>query len=178
MCMTLRSWGHWLGQVLYKYLLDATQIGTKKSVAADPSITQQIKYRDRLDMASPPALHPSNAEETRKACTFHPTLWGDFFLTYQPPTTTQQACMKERAEVLIEEVRKIVKGSNELPETLNIIITLQRLGLDYFYETEIEQILSVVYESDYNDKDLYLVSLRFYLLRKNGYDVSSDTRFI
>ncbi|KAL6840798.1 hypothetical protein ACP4OV_029324 [Aristida adscensionis] len=124
-------------------------------------------------MASPVVLHPRKAE-SRKACTFHPTLWGDFFLTYQPPTATQHASMKERAEVLIEEVRNIVKGSTKLPETLNLIITLQRLGLDYYYETEIDQLLSVVYDSDYNDKDLYVVSLRFYLLRKNGYHVSSD----
>ncbi|OEL15076.1 Sesquithujene synthase A [Dichanthelium oligosanthes] len=126
-------------------------------------------------MASPPALHSSNAEELRKATTFHPSLWGDFFLTYQPPTAPRRTSMKERAQVLREDVRKIVvKGSRELPETLNLIIALQRLGLDSYYESEIDELLHGVYNSDYNDKDLNLASLRFYLLRKNGYDVSSD----
>ncbi|CAD6333108.1 unnamed protein product [Miscanthus lutarioriparius] len=125
-------------------------------------------------MASPPAHHSSKAEELRKATTFHPSLWGDFFLTYQPPTAPQQAYMKERAEVLREDVRKVLKDSTELPETLNLILTLQRLGLDYHYENEIDKLLHHIYISDYNDKDLNLVSLRFYLLRKNGYDVSSD----
>ncbi|OEL15075.1 Sesquithujene synthase A [Dichanthelium oligosanthes] len=125
-------------------------------------------------MAPPSARHSSKAEELRKATTFHPSLWGDFFLTYQPPTAPQQAYMKERAEVLREDVRKLVKGSTELPETLNLIITLQRLGVDYYYEDEIDKLLHDVYNSDYNDKDLNLVSLRFYLLRKNNYDVSSD----
>nr|XP_034600768.1 LOW QUALITY PROTEIN: sesquithujene synthase A-like [Setaria viridis] len=125
-------------------------------------------------MATPSARHSSKAEELRKATTFHPSLWGDFFLTYQPPTAPQHACMKERAEVLREHVRNMVKGSTELPETLNLIITLQRLGLDYYYENEIDKLLQDVYNSDYNDKDLNLVSLRFYLLRKNNYDVSSD----
>jgi len=40
-------------------------------------------------MAPPPAQHFSEAEELRKATTFHPSLWGDFFLTYQPPTAPQ-----------------------------------------------------------------------------------------
>jgi beta-farnesene synthase len=90
----------------------------------------------------------------------------------------QQAYMKERAEVLREDVRNMVKGSTELPETLNLIITLQRPGLDYYYENEIDKLLHDVYNSDYDDKDLNLVSLRFYLLRKNDYDVSSGKIYI
>jgi hypothetical protein len=86
--------------------------------------------------------------------------------------------MKERAEVLREDVRNMVKGSTELPETLNLIITLQRPGLDYYYENEIDKLLHDVYNSDYDDKDLNLVSLRFYLLRKNDYDVSSGKIYI
>lgn len=86
--------------------------------------------------------------------------------------------MKERAEVLREDVRKIVNGSTEIRETMDLIITLQRLGLDYYYETEIDKLLHDIYNSDYNDKDLNLVSLRFYLLRKNNYDVSSGKTFL
>uniref|UniRef100_A0A0D9X4T0 Sesquiterpene synthase n=1 Tax=Leersia perrieri TaxID=77586 RepID=A0A0D9X4T0_9ORYZ len=82
--------------------------------------------------------------------------------------------MKERAEVLKEEVRKVVKGSMDVSKTLDLVITLQRLGLDSYYKTELDELLHSVYNSNYNDKDLNLVSLRFYLLRKNGYDVSSD----
>lgn len=86
--------------------------------------------------------------------------------------------MKERAEVIREDVRNILKGSTELPETLDLIITLQRLGLDYYYKNEIDKILHDVYNSDYNEKDLNLVSQRFYLLRKNNYDVPSGTTFL
>uniref|UniRef100_A0ACD5UHU2 Uncharacterized protein n=1 Tax=Avena sativa TaxID=4498 RepID=A0ACD5UHU2_AVESA len=107
---------------------------------------------------------------------FHPSLWGDFFLTYQPPTATQHARMRAKAEVSREEVRRIVKSTpNELPQMLDLIITLQRLGLDIYYEDEIDEMLRFVYSSDYRgDEDLRLVSLRFYLLRKHGYDVSAD----
>ena len=81
--------------------------------------------------------------------------------------------MKERAGQLKEEVREIIKGTNELPKILDLIVTLQRLGLDNHYEIEIDEHLCSVYNSSYDVKDLNLVSLRFYLLRKHGYDVSS-----
>ncbi|CAO2187138.1 unnamed protein product [Urochloa humidicola] len=107
--------------------------------------------------------------------TFHPTLWGDFFLSHKPPTSPQQEIqMRERVEVLREEVRKIIKSSNGLPEMLDLIITLQRLSLDYNYENEINQMLDVVYNSNHYDGDLNIVSRRFYLLRKSGYNVPSD----
>jgi hypothetical protein len=111
--------------------------------------------------------------------------WTFFFvgeiLVYLYLSPSQQACMKERAEVLREDVRKILMGPCELPETLGLILTLQRLALDYYYENEIDKLLHCIYDdddSDYDDKDLNLVSLRFYLLRKNGYDVSSGKRSI
>ncbi|WVZ94923.1 hypothetical protein U9M48_040750 [Paspalum notatum var. saurae] len=120
------------------------------------------------------ALHSNNVEGMAKAPTFRPSLWGDFFLTYKPPTAPQHAYMKERAELLKEEVREIINGTNELPKILDLVVKLQRLGLDSHYETEIDEHLRFVYNSSYDVKDLNLVSQRFYLLRKNGYDVSSD----
>uniref|UniRef100_M8B228 (+)-delta-cadinene synthase isozyme XC14 n=1 Tax=Aegilops tauschii TaxID=37682 RepID=M8B228_AEGTA len=126
----------------------------------------------------PEAPARSNTERARKAPvpppTFHPSLWGGFFLTYQPPTAPQRACMEGKAEVLREEVRKMVNSTQELPKLLDLIMTLQRLGLDIYYENEINELLHRVYKSDYNKENLHLVSLRFYLLRANGYDVSAD----
>jgi len=90
----------------------------------------------------------------------------------------QHGYMTGRAEVLKEEVRKMLKAANQIKNILDLIITLQRLGLDNHYENEINELLSFVYNSDYDDKDLYLVSLRFYLLRKHGYYVSSGNQHI
>ncbi|KAG8046604.1 hypothetical protein GUJ93_ZPchr0008g11863 [Zizania palustris] len=128
-------------------------------------------------MANTPAKICSSSQQVREASsssTFHPSLWGNFFLNYQPPTASKRALMKERAEVLKEEVRKLIKGSSEVSKIVDLVITLQRLGLDSYYETEIHELLHTLYNNDYNDKDLNQVSLRFYLLRQNGYDVSSD----
>ena len=76
-------------------------------------------------------------------------------------------------EVLLEQVRAIIKESNGIQNVMELILSLERLGLDYHYENEIGELLDVVLNSDYDDNNLQLVSLRFYLLRKNRYDVSS-----
>ncbi|KAF6143743.1 hypothetical protein GIB67_041247, partial [Kingdonia uniflora] len=65
-------------------------------------------------------------------------------------------------------------------ECLIMIDGLQRLVIDYHFEEEIEVILGrinkSIAESDgiYDDNDLYYVSLRFRLLRQNGYHPSAD----
>ena len=74
--------------------------------------------------------------------------------------------MKERAGALREQVRAMIKDSNKIPKILDLIMTLERLGLDYHYENEINQQLNVVFNSDYDDNNLHLVSLWFYLLQK------------
>ncbi|PWZ44082.1 (S)-beta-macrocarpene synthase [Zea mays] len=113
-------------------------------------------------------------EMKKMSPSFHPTLWGDFFLSYEAPTEAQEAQMREKAGVLKEEVRNMIKGSHDVPEIVDLIITLQRLNLDYHYEDEITEKLTVVYNSNYDGGNLDLVSRRFYLLRKCGYHVSSD----
>ncbi|WVZ95133.1 hypothetical protein U9M48_040934 [Paspalum notatum var. saurae] len=86
--------------------------------------------------------------------------------------------MKETAQVQQEKVRDVILeifSSSSLVQKMELIDTLQRIGVDYQYNKEINELLCSIY----NDKDggsdsLYITSLRFYLLRKHGYTVSSD----
>ena len=62
-------------------------------------------------------------------------------------------------------------------QQLNFIGSVERLGLAYNFEKEIEEALGHVYDKYYHhidDKydDLYHVSLRFRLLRQQGYNIS------
>ncbi|KAJ7948511.1 (-)-germacrene D synthase [Quillaja saponaria] len=69
--------------------------------------------------------------------------------------------------------------SVEVPlEKLELIDAVQRLGLSYHFENEIDNVLQQMYESE-NDgdnkevyNDLYYVALRFRLLRQQGYKAS------
>ena len=89
----------------------------------------------------------------------------------------QLLTMKERAQVKEEEVRRIILesfASSDLAQKLELVDTLQRIGVDYHYKKEINDLLcSICNDEDGGSDDLYVTSLRFYLLRKHGYTVSA-----
>ncbi|RCV30114.1 hypothetical protein SETIT_6G068300v2 [Setaria italica] len=109
---------------------------------------------------------------------YTPSPWGDFFLTHQLCTPAELLSMKEKAQVKEEEVRRILlatAASPDLVSKLDLVDVLQRLGVDYHYKKEIDELLRAIYDDeDGGSDDLYVTSLRFYLLRKHGYNVSSD----
>jgi hypothetical protein len=108
---------------------------------------------------------------------YTPSPWGDLFLTHQPCTPAELLSMKEKAKVKEEEVRQILLATAAPPDLLkklDLVDALQRLGVDYHYKEEIDELLRAIYDDeDGGSDDLYVTSLRFYLLRKHGYNVSS-----
>ena len=90
----------------------------------------------------------------------------------------QLLSMKERAQIK-EEVRRIILetvASSSLSQKLELVDTLQRIGVDYHYKKEISELLYSIYNDEDGDSDdLYINSLRFYLLRRHGYTVSAGT---
>ncbi|MCD7473630.1 hypothetical protein HAX54_015688 [Datura stramonium] len=68
---------------------------------------------------------------------------------------------------------------NTSSEKLELIDKIQRLGVSYHFEAEIEASLQVIYEA-YNEcnniygDDLYTVALGFRLLRQQGHFVSCE----
>ncbi|WVZ54584.1 hypothetical protein U9M48_005358, partial [Paspalum notatum var. saurae] len=115
---------------------------------------------------------------------YPPSVWGDFFLTHEPCTQEELLSMQVKAQAMKEEVRRIVlaaaaTASDQLSVKLDLVDALQRLGVDYHYRKEIDDLLRAVYDDKQQVEaasadDLYVTSLRFYLLRKHGYTVSSD----
>ncbi|KAL7228876.1 hypothetical protein ACSBR2_007546 [Camellia fascicularis] len=67
-----------------------------------------------------------------------------------------------------------------LHRKLNFIDAIQRLGVSYHFESEIETALQHIYETDYDhhddkaNNDLYTIALLFQLLRQQGYPISCD----
>ncbi|KAJ1267219.1 hypothetical protein BS78_07G039800 [Paspalum vaginatum] len=133
--------------------------------------------------APPPSPRSAAAEQDCRR-KYGPSMWGDFFITHEPCTQEELVAMQKKAQVLMEEVRRIVMdaaaASGQLAAKLDLVDALQRLGVVYHYKKEIDDLLRAVYDdvkddaSASADDDLYVTSLRFYLLRKQGYNVSSD----
>ena len=59
-------------------------------------------------------------------------------------------------------------------QKLPLIDAVQRLGVSYHFEKEIEDVLETIYHIDSNvvENDLYTTALRFRLLREHGFNVS------
>jgi len=91
--------------------------------------------------------------------------------------------VKQQAEKLKEEVKSIFQSSmnQNIVQKLNFIDSVQRLGVSYHFQQEINQELEQIYNtytkntSINEDGDYHFFALLFRLLRQQGYGISSGT---
>lgn len=78
-------------------------------------------------------------------------------------------------EELKEQVkRQLTSPTKNHADKLRLIDSIQRLGISYHFETEIDKTLHQIHKmSSQNDDDLQTTTLRFRLLRQQGYNISS-----
>nr|BBC44639.1 valerianol synthase (inactive) [Camellia hiemalis] len=117
-----------------------------------------------------------NAEPTRHLAKFPPSLWGDRFTSF---TLDKQLSDKygNEIEVLKEQVRSmVVAGGRKAVEQINLINVLERLGVSYHFEKEIEEQLEQLFAKfeDNEDYDLFTIALHFRIFRQHGYKMSCD----
>ncbi|KAF4368355.1 hypothetical protein F8388_019072 [Cannabis sativa] len=128
----------------------------------------------------------SSDEKRPNLAEFTPSIWGDYFMSCA--SNDDHSSLKETMEnnkesyvkiiELKEQVKnKLLHGLHPLEnplETLEYIDDIQRLGLSYYFENEIEQVLKQFHNNnnlhhDFGD-NLYADALRFRLLREQGYN--------
>ena len=88
-------------------------------------------------------------------------------LQYDGKHGTKLQVLKREAKMLIAST-SMKDGGDEL---LKLIDTIQRLGIAYHFEKEIEEALHLLYE--YIPTDLHHTALHFRLLRDNGFSINS-----
>ncbi|WOG97605.1 hypothetical protein DCAR_0416946 [Daucus carota subsp. sativus] len=132
--------------------------------------------------SSHPPVKEGVPEIVRRSANYHPCVWGDHFLAYSGPDHAIPDHDTERKiQELKEEVKEMLLSAAPQPnQQLKLIDDLQRLGLAYHFEAEINLalhdmngIFSELFANKSED-DLRMVALCFRLLRQQGYDVSSD----
>ncbi|XP_060671920.1 (-)-germacrene D synthase-like isoform X2 [Ziziphus jujuba] len=113
------------------------------------------------------------SDVNRRSANFEPSIWGDHFLSYATSDSMETEKEMERVRKLKEQVKKMVVAPVKNPsEKLELINAIQRLGVAYHFESEIEEILQQINTLSYhygdheNDFDLCTVALRFRLLRQ------------
>ncbi|XP_048132495.1 (-)-germacrene D synthase-like [Rhodamnia argentea] len=122
----------------------------------------------------------------RRRGDYHPSVWGDYFLVYASSTSSMEfkylGRVEEQIEGLKREVRKMVTDVAEKPlQMLHLIDQIQRLGIYYHFEREIDKQLGQIHKSYsrlvhgvFKADDLHMIALIFRLLRQQGYNISSD----
>ena len=90
---------------------------------------------------------------------------------------------QQAVQALKEEVKRMLMAPVEnLSEKLILIEDIQRLGVFYHFENEMDEILQKIHENSSlrngeDDDDLDTAALRFRLLRQQGYNVSCSKSF-
>ncbi|XP_022850114.1 vetispiradiene synthase 2-like [Olea europaea var. sylvestris] len=131
-------------------------------------------------MAPTLVANATNGEKeiVRPVANFSPSLWGEQFINF-----VFDAELTEKYDKEIEGLKNDVKSmltapGKDMVETMNLIETLERLGISYHFANEIEELLDHFFNlnSNYADEayDLYTVALHFRLFRQHGHRISCD----
>ncbi|KAF4398887.1 hypothetical protein G4B88_023481 [Cannabis sativa] len=116
---------------------------------------------------------------SRRSANYQPSLWH-FDYVQSLSTPFKEGAYAKRVEKVKEEVRVMVKRAKEEEKPLSqleLIDVMQRLGISYHFENEINDTLKDIYNNNnvYNtNNNVYANSLEFRLLRQHGYPVSQE----
>ncbi|KAH6781400.1 hypothetical protein C2S51_006693 [Perilla frutescens var. frutescens] len=118
------------------------------------------------------------SQDVRRSVIYHPSVWGDYFLAYTSDLTKISVAEQQEHERQKEEIRKnfLQQTQDDSTLKLELIDSIQRLGVGYHFEKEIHNSLQYIYEyyGTKNNDDLRVVALRFRLLRQHGFHVPCD----
>lgn len=114
----------------------------------------------------------------RPLANFPPSIWGDRFISFSLDNSTLEAYAKALEEPK-EAVRSLIIDTTIDAKTKqNLIYSVHRLGLSYLYPEEINAQLDKLFKEhnlkDYEEVDLYTISVQFQVYRHHGYRLSSD----
>lgn len=114
----------------------------------------------------------------RRSANYRPSLWDHQYLLSLENIYAKEVESVEKAKLLKEEVRRTLVTTQGSLEQLEMIDSLQRLGISYHYKHEIHDILKRIYEQRHEigreSQDLPAAALGFFLLRQHSFDVSQD----
>ncbi|KAI3806797.1 hypothetical protein L1987_22712 [Smallanthus sonchifolius] len=110
----------------------------------------------------------------RPIANFPPDIWGDQFLVFNQEQDRFQQVIEALKDEVSNEILTTMNSPSQHTKLLELIDAIQRLGIAYYFEDEINQALQHIFYV-YGDKWTGAnTSLWFRLLRQQGLFVSSD----
>ncbi|KAK9209497.1 hypothetical protein WN944_001863 [Citrus x changshan-huyou] len=114
----------------------------------------------------------------RPTASYHPTLWGEKFLdcsSADDSVAMDPTIDQDEFEGLKQKIKNMLNSPTDKSfQKLSLIDAVQRLGVAYHFEREIEDELEKLSHDEYDGNDVHTVALRFRLLRQQGYRISCD----
>ncbi|KAK2642805.1 hypothetical protein Ddye_024568 [Dipteronia dyeriana] len=138
-----------------------------------------VHFRVQRRMVATKMSHQDLQPITRRTANFKPTIWS---YDYIQSLSTEFSGKKyaNRVQELKEDVKAMLVKVSDPIHQMELIDTLQRLGLSYHFDHEIKRILGTIHDkrcSNINarkQESLYAVALEFRLLRQHGFDISQE----
>nr|QJX58304.1 monoterpene synthase 5 [Salvia officinalis] len=115
------------------------------------------------------------AYQTRRSGNYQPSRWNFNYIQSLNTPYKEERHLNRQAELIVQ-VKMLLKEKIEAIQQLELIDDLKYLGLSYFFQDEIKQILSSIYNEHkyFPNNDLYFTALGFRILRQHGFNVSQD----
>ncbi|MBA0739440.1 hypothetical protein Gogos_012714 [Gossypium gossypioides] len=121
----------------------------------------------------------SDQKIVRRSANYHPPTWEyDYIQSLKSDYLGES--FNEQAIRLLGEVRMMLEKVMDPLEKLELIDTLQRLGLSYHFQDETKRILEDIHiradqsKALWKEGNLYATALEFRLLRQHGYNLTQE----
>ncbi|MFS7947693.1 putative lyase [Helianthus anomalus] len=117
-------------------------------------------------------------EPARSLANFPPSIWGDRFLLFSLDNSKLEAYSKAMGQPKEELRRLILNPLMDSNEKLSLIYSVYRLGLAYLFtkdiDGQIDKLFNQLNMQDYDETDLYTISIHFQVFRIFGYKFSCE----
>ncbi|XP_059452168.1 probable terpene synthase 9 isoform X1 [Corylus avellana] len=111
----------------------------------------------------------------RRLAQYHPSIWDlkliESLSTLSNPYTYE--LYGTRLEVLKRSAKCLLTSTKDPCAQLNLVCTMQWLGVAYHFEKEIEEVLALLYPH-LTTNSLHTTALQFRVLRQHGFSITSD----
>ncbi|OMO55881.1 hypothetical protein CCACVL1_26937 [Corchorus capsularis] len=120
----------------------------------------------------------SDQKIVRRYANYHPPIWEYDYIQSIKSDYLGKSC-NEQAMKLVGEVRTMLDKVMDPLEMLELVDSLQRLGLAYHFENETKRILESIVKVNQSNvgwkkNNLHATALEFRLLRQHGYKVAQE----
>ncbi|XVF82873.1 hypothetical protein PTKIN_Ptkin16aG0086200 [Pterospermum kingtungense] len=116
---------------------------------------------------------PNSLKEERRSANYHPTIWDPTVIKSFTTLYTYES-HATKLEELKQKAGKLLATTKDTSSLLKLIDSLQRLGVAYHFEKQIDEALNQLHVDQNVSKVLSVTALQFRLLREHGYPVTAD----